>query len=560
MASFSACQWSEHDGPSHIFYNGVIYSVDPVQPNVSAMAVENGKILAIGGDEAILAMAGKKTILTDLNGQFAMPGLIEGHGHFEGMGLFIRALQCQDASTWNEIVAKVKEYLPSIPEGQWITGRGWHQEKWTSLPNPVVEGYPSHEALSAVTPNHPVILKHASGHALIANARAMELAEIHPSTPEVPGGRIIRDARGVPTGVFEENAMNLVTGIYEAWLEGRSKQEKADAVKQALQAAEAHCFAHGITTFQDAGSSRSLIEQMRQLYRENDLKIRLWVMIIEPMDRLFDALAGFPWLGIENDRLTVRAIKAYADGALGSHGAWLLESYADKHGFTGQNVTTLETLERIARKAIEMDLQLCVHAIGDRANREVLDCFGRVHADFEYKTDTRWRLEHAQHIHPDDIPRFHQQGVIASMQPIHCVSDAPFVIKRLGKERTLTGAYVWRSLLDAKAHFAIGTDVPIESLDPFANMYAALTRKRLDNGEPYFPEQTMSRKEVLYAYTLGNAWAAHEEKNKGSLSPGKWADFIILDRDLTKCTDDELRKSKVLKTYIAGMMVYEQKN
>lgn len=552
----SSCGAPWRSGPDTIYFNGNIHTMDSLQPMVPAMALRDGRVLAIGGNEEIRALAGTRTQWVDLEGQFVMPGLIEGHGHFRGIGEYQRDVALLDIAGWEEAIDRVSARIAQTPTGQWVTGRGWHQEKWRKLPEDQVGGYPTHHRLSAISPDHPVVLKHASGHGLLANAAAMRAAGVDHLTPDPPGGRLIRDRDGHPTGVFEENAMDLITRSREQWLASRTEEEREAMEQDLLRLAEQTCLAHGITSFQDAGSTRPQIERLRELARRGFLRIRLWVMINEPLHILRQVTDDLPWIGLADERLTVRAIKAYADGALGSHGAWLLAPYSDQPGFTGQNVTPTDTIEAIAALAQERGLQLCVHAIGDRANREVLDLCQRLSGQDPKLRSARWRIEHAQHLDSSDIPRFRELGVIASMQPIHCISDAAFVEKRLGPDRARIGAYVWRSLLDQGALLALGTDAPVEPVDPFANMYAALTRNRPDTGTPFYPDQCMTRKEVLYAYTMGNARAAFEEDAKGSLSPGKWADFIILDRDLIRCSDEEFLKTRVLKTCLAGEPAY----
>lgn len=556
IVHLAACTSHRQAGPEYILTGGAIYTVDSLQPFVTAMAIRDGRILAIGADREMLALAGSETVVRDLKGQFVMPGFIEGHGHFRGLGESLSQLNLMDVRTWEEGLDMVAARIQTAGPGTWITGRGWHQEKWDRLPEGAIEGYPTHQSLSRRSPDHPVWLRHASGHAGLANARAMELAGIGVGTPDPPGGRIVRDAEGVPTGVLEENAMDLVTEALEKDRASRTEDEIRREDEALYRTAEEACLALGITSFQDAGSSRAQIDHLRDMAEKGQLRIRLWVMLIEPWARMTKAIEGLPWTGLGQGHLTVRAIKAYMDGALGSHGAWLLAPYTDKPGYTGQVVTSPDTLEALARLAADHHLQLCVHAIGDRANREVLDICERTFLSAGGNGHRRWRIEHAQHLDTADIPRFRELGVIASMQPVHCISDAPFVEKRLGADRARSGAYVWRSLLDAGASLAVGTDTPVESVDPFANLYAATTRRRMDNGEPFYPGEVMDRREALYAYTLGNARAAFEEKEKGSLSPGKWADFIIVDRDLTRCSEKELLEARVLRTYLAGKEVY----
>lgn len=540
-----------------ILVNGQFFTADPACPNATALAISADTILAVGDDATIRALATTATQVIDLQGNFAMPGFIEGHGHFLGLGESLQNLNLLNTKSWDEIVALVAPKVQQAAPGAWIEGRGWHQEKWTVAPAATVSGYPYHGALSAVSPENPVVLFHASGHGLMANARAMQAAGISRETPDPVGGRIVRDAKGQPTGVFEENAMDLITGPFKAWQNLRSEAQKQADLEQTVQLAAATCLAHGITSFQDAGSSFWELQQFHRLATNGQLPIRLWAMISQPTQAEFPKLAGYPQVGVGQRHFTSRAVKAYLDGALGSYGAWLLAPYADKPGFTGQNTTPVDTIARLAGACVQHGLQLCVHAIGDRANREVLNLFE--HAFAGQKTPAlgrRWRIEHAQHLDPQDIPRLAQLGVIASMQAIHCTSDAPFVVKRLGVERAKTGAYAWRSVLDAGGRLANGTDTPVEEVDPLPCLYAAVTRKRADTGFEFFPEQKMTREEALLSYTLWNAYAAFEENEKGSLTPGKLADIVVLSKNLLNCPPEEILQAKVLKTVVGGKMVF----
>ncbi len=553
----TSCLPISEKGPDTIYYNGNIYTVDPLQPGAHAIAIQDGKVVAIGGDEDITTLAGPHTVMIDLQQQFVMPGFIDGHAHLLGVGNAQRNVQLLDTKSWSEVLERVTSYLRSRKADEWIIGRGWHQEKWTELPADVVEGYPTHHGLSKLTPDQPVILHHASGHALLANEKAMALVGINAETPDPFGGRIIRDGRGQPTGVLEENAMSLVKAAHQKALDGRSPEAKLQHLEETILMAQKECLSLGITSFHDAGSSRATLDHLRHMAEEEKLDLRIWAMIIDDPAALPEVTQGLPWIDLGNSHLTVRAIKMYMDGALGSRGAWLLEPYTDEPDYTGQLVTPLDSLKTIGRLALDKKLQLCVHAIGDRANREFLNICDSLYRDLGPAPDLRWRVEHAQHIDPADIPRFASLGVIPSMQAIHCISDAPFVIKRLGVERARAGAYVWRSLLDAGALLTNGTDAPVESLNPFPNLHSSITRRRLDTGEPFFPEQALTRQEAIHAYTLANAYAAFQEGQLGTLSPGKWADFIILDRDLLTCPEEEIPHAVVRQTVIGGKVVYQ---
>lgn len=543
---------------SLLLINGHFFTADSLHPKATAVAISGDRILAVGSDEEIKKLANKQTQVIDLQGAFAMPGFIEGHGHFNALGESLQNLNLINTKSWAEITGLVAQKTQAAPLGDWIEGRGWHQEKWTESAGETVNGYPYNTALSEASPKHPVVLFHASGHGLIANAKAIELAGISRETPDPVGGRIVRDARGNLTGVFEENAMALIEKPFSDWKNQRPEAERVAFFDKTAQLAAQECLAKGITSFQDAGSSFWQLQQYHRLAEAGQLPIRLWAMASQPTAHDIPKLADYPKIGVGNQHFTCRAVKCYFDGALGSYGAWLLAPYADKPDFVGQNTTPIDTISRVAAACRQYGLQLCVHAIGDRANREVLNVMEKSNGPAAVK-DLRWRIEHAQHIDKQDIPRFSQLGVVASMQAIHCTSDAPFVVKRLGEERARTGAYAWRSLLESGARLANGTDAPVEDADPLPCLYASATRKRADTGFEFFPEQRMTREEALLSYTIWNAWAAFEDKEKGSLEPGKLADIVVISKDLVRCAPEEILQAKVLKTLVGGKIVYERK-
>ncbi len=543
-----------------LFLNGNFFTADSLRPHAEAMAVVGDRILALGTEADMRALAGPTTETIDLKGAFAMPGFIEGHGHFASLGRSLQHLDLMHTKSSAEIVGLVAEKAKTAAPGEWIEGRGWHQEKWTSAPERTVNGYPYHDLLSAAAPNNPVLLSHASGHGVIANAKAMALAGISRESGDPVGGRIVRDARGTLTGVFEENAADLVERPYIAWKNSRPEAEKQADFDKSVALATQECLAKGITSFQDAGSGFWELAQYRRLAESGQLQLRLWAMISQPKIPELPKLAAYPWIDLGHGFFTARAVKCYMDGALGSYGAWLLAPYDDKPGFVGQNVIPIDTIAAVAAACRQYGLQCCVHAIGDRGNRETLNIFERLLLPPQpgaAAADVRWRIEHAQHLDPADIPRFRQLGVIASMQAIHCTSDAPFVVKRLGEPRARAGAYAWRSLIDSGAHLANGTDAPVEAVDPLPSLYAAVTRKRADSGMVFFPEQCMTREEALLSYTLWNAYAAFEEKNKGALSPGKYADLVVLDKDLLKGAPEDILAAKVVLTVVGGKVAYQ---
>lgn len=541
-----------------IFINGNIYTVDSLLPEASVIAVSNNRIIGVGEQSIMSEFKGPKTEIIDLNKAFVMPGFIEGHGHFGGFGEGLQNLNFLRAKSWDEIVKMVEEKVKTAKPGEWIVGRGWHQEKWDKIPEKNVLGYPFHDELSAISPNNPVLLRHASGHAVFANEKAMKAAGISKELPNPMGGEIVRNREGDAIGVFEERAMNLVSLSYQDYLKSLKPEELKKIWFEGLELAQKECLKNGITSFQDAGTKLNDLNWLKEWAESGKMDIRLWAMIRESYDEMNGKLDGFPWINLGDNHLTVRAIKSEVDGALGAFGAWLLKPYADKYGFSGQNTTPLEEVDKIAGLAVKHQLQFCVHAIGDRANKEVLDIFEQRIKSMKGQASPRWRMEHAQHLDTLDIPRFKKFGIIASMQGIHCTSDAPFVVKRLGYERSRTGAYPWRSLLDNGALIANGTDVPVEEIDPIACFYASVTRKRADTGFEFFPEQRMTRREAISSYTLWNAFAAFEEKDKGSISTGKFADFVVLSNDLVTCSDDDILKTNVLMTVVGGEIKYRK--
>lgn len=551
-----SCSKNERPTADIIYENGNIWTVNEAQKTVDAVAVQKGKIIGTGSIEDMKDFRSENTKVIDLEGKFMMPGFIEGHGHFLGFGNSLLKLNFLDSKSWDEIVQMVAKAAEELPEGTWIEGRGWHQEKWTSgelVKN--VLGYPYHDELSALTPNHPVILRHASGHALFANKAAMDIAGVNVETVSPLGGEIVRDAGGTAIGVFEERAMDIIGNAFEYYKSGFSEEELKNDWLRAIEKAEQGCLENGVTSFQDAGTYFYDMEGFLERANAGEMRVRLYSMLRHSASEMAPVLDEYPMIGLGNDFFTCRAIKTEVDGALGAFGAWLLKPYNDKDGFHGQNTTSIDEVRAIAKLAEKHGMQLCVHAIGDRANKEVIDIM-ELAISKNPTSDFRWRIEHAQHLDTTDIPRFREFGIIASMQGIHCTSDAPFVESRLGMERAKYGAYPWRSLLDNGVVIANGTDVPVEKIDPLACFYASVTRKRSDTGFEFYPEQSMTREEAVYSYTLGNAFAAFEEDIKGSIETGKYADFVVLSKDLINCSEDEILDTKILYTIVNGEIVY----
>jgi predicted amidohydrolase YtcJ len=453
----------------------------------------------------------------------------------------------------------VESAAKAAKPGQWIYGRGWHQEKWTTPPSPSVEGFPTEASLSKVSPNNPVLLTHASGHASFANALAMKLSGVSRTTKNPEGGEILKDAKGNPTGLLRETASRLIRrGTGEP---APTDDERMARERRVLELAAQEALSKGITSFQDAGSSFETIDRMKAMVDEDKLGVRLWIMVRAGLDEESRKLAQYRMIDYGNGHLTVRAIKRSIDGALGSRGAWLLEPYADKPDSTGLNTTPVDDIRATAKLAMQHGYQLCVHAIGDRANRETLNIFEEAFkANPDKKPgskDLRWRVEHAQHLNPSDIPRFGALGVIASMEGVHCTSDAPYVLARLGPKRAEEGAYVWQKLMKSGAVVTNGTDAPVEDVDPIASYYATVSRK-LKDGSVFFPDQRMSRMEALKSYTINGAFAAFEEESKGSLKPGKYADVVVLSKDIMTIPEDEIPSAQVLYTIVGGKVRYKK--
>ncbi|MGH9310192.1 MAG: amidohydrolase, partial [Vicinamibacterales bacterium] len=536
-----------------VLTNGRIITLES-PAEAGAIASRGSRIVAIGSSAEVRKHVGPGTEVIDLRGQTVIPGFVEGHGHFVGVGQSRLQLNLMKATSWDEIVTMVEQAVKEAKPGQWIYGRGWHQEKWRAKPTPNVEGFPTHDSLSRVSPRNPVLLTHASGHATFANARAMELSDVMASTPNPPGGDVIRDAAGNPIGVFRETASGLIRrGEGEP---PATPDETTARARRILELASQEVLSKGITSFQDAGSSLADVDLMRSMIDEGKIGNRLWVMLRAGNSSLAANLAKYKTIDHADGFLTVRAIKKSIDGALGSRGAWLLEPYADSPDATGHNTTTIEDISETARLALEHGYQLCVHAIGDRANRETLNIFEKAFAGRDGKT-LRWRVEHAQHLHPADIPRFSRLGAIASMQGVHCTSDAPYVIARLGPRRAEEGAYVWQSLVKSGAIVTNGTDAPVEDVDPIASYYASVSR-RLADGSVFFPDQRMSRLEALRSYTINGAYAAFEEDTRGSLKIGKYADMVVLSKDLLTVPEAEIPSTEVRYTIVGGRVKYSR--
>ena len=537
-----------------VFLNGKVVTMDPARPEATAVAIAGDRILAVGSDEEIGRLRGEGTRIVDLAGKTALPGFIDGHAHLVGIGDARIALDLRGARSWDEVVSRVAAAAKKARPGEWILGRGWHQKEWASPPSPNVEGFPLHASLSAVSPSNPVLLSHASGHAAFANALALARGGVSRDTKAPAGGEVLKDASGEPTGLLRETAEELVDAALRSDLAKRTPAEATADLDRRIDLAVEECLRKGVTTLHDAGSPLDTVARYRQRAEAGTLGIRVYAMLSASNAELEKEAARVRVIGAGKNHLTVRAIKRLADGALGSRGAWLLAPYADAPG-TGLNTYPMKDLERTAEIAVANGYQLGVHAIGDRANREVLDVYARVLARHPGK-DLRFRIEHAQHLDPADVPRFAKLPVLAMMQGIHCPSDAPFVVARLGEKRAREGAYAWRRVLDAGARIGNGTDAPVEDVDPIASIHASVTRQPA-KGPAFFPEQRMTRQEALRSYTVANAYAAFEEGIKGTLAPGMLADVVVLSKDLTRVPDEEIPSTRVVATLVGGKVAFD---
>lgn len=553
----TSCSNRDEESATLLIHGGPIYTVDTIQPLVEAVAVNGSQIIFAGNLVDAEKLKTETTKIIDLEGKTMTPGLIEGHGHFMGVGYNELNLDLLNTTSYQEIVDAVAAAVQEAEPGEWITGRGWHQSKWDELPEDAVKGFQTHYKLSEVSPDNPVYLRHASGHAGFANAKAMEVSGLQLLQKEgidqmsVEGGEVIRDGLGRPTGIFNERAMTLITQ--------HIPETTPEKNKKAFELAVAACHRLGITSFHDAGIGRETIALYDEMKANGKLKLRMYGMVTG-----WDKELIGEWYEkgphIDPDHIfTIRSIKLNCDGALGSRGAWLLEEYTDRPGHYGHETLPMEFVEETSFNALRNGFQVCSHAIGDRANREILDRYETAFKGLpDLKEDHRFRIEHAQHLHPNDIPRFAELGVIPAMQAVHLASDRPWAIFRLGLMRIQHGAYVWQTLLQSGVPIVNGTDAPVEPLNPIPSFYASVTRKTL-KGLPeggYEPSQKMTREQALKSYTLDAAYGAFEEEIKGSIELGKLADFTIYNQDLMTVPEDELLKTEVEMTIFNGEVVY----
>ncbi len=546
---FTSCQKSRK--AEMVIMNGTVYTADDGNPKTEAIAIENAKIIAIGKNDEIKLYIGDKTKVIDLEARFIYPGFIEGHAHIMGIGENHLNVDLLNTKSYDELIEVVSERTKSTTKGEWILGRGWHQDKWIKQPENMISGFPVHDELSRAVPDHPVFLKHASGHAALANAKAMEMAGLNIETKDPEGGEIFRTVSGSPTGIFNETAQALIIESIP--------EDTNERMRKALSLAMDECLANGITSLHQAGSPKTHIDLFKSFRSSDSLRVRLYVMLSGRDETLLNEyFANGPEIDTAH-WLTIRSLKLYSDGALGSRGAWLLEEYSDAPGEFGHNVTPMKEIEEKTMRAAKAGFQVCTHAIGDRGNREVLDIYEKAIENFGLN-DPRFRIEHAQHVSAEDIPRFADLNVIPAMQAIHMSSDRPWAIDRLGKERIEEGAYVWKKFLQQDSRIVNGTDAPVEPVSPLACFYSSVTRKTL-KGTPeggYEPDQKMTREQALRSYTIDAAYGAFQEDVKGSIEVGKLADFTVLDKDIMTIPEEEILRTNVVMTIVGGKILFRK--
>lgn len=520
-----------------------IYTAAPAHPVAHALAVRSGRIVAIGENADVLAHIGPKTRVLDLGGKTVLPGLIDSHGHMLNLGNRLSDVDVVGTPSYQAVIDRVVARARTTRKGEWILGRGWDQNDWSET------AMPNHGTLSRAVPDHPVRLTRIDGHAALVNAKAMELAHITRDTEDPPGGAILRDPGGEPTGVLVDGARGLVESVIPSISAAERERRLLDAMQESARL--------GLTMVHDAGIGADELAAYRALLARGTFPIRVYAMAAARGTVLDTVLARGPEIG---DRFMLRTIKVVSDGALGSRGALLGEPYSDDPHNLGLSTFPLERLRAIGEQALAKGLQLRVHAIGDSANHGTLDAFeqafgGRPHPE------ARWAVEHAQIVRPGDIPRFARLGIVASMQPTHATSDGPWAKRRLGPERVRWG-YTWRSFMDAGVPVVSGSDFPVESANPMLGLYAAITRRDLDRKLPeggWFPEQRMTPDEALRSFTAAGAWLAFREADLGSLEVGKLADFVVVDRDVIAGPAQEIPKAKVLRTVVGGRTEFEAK-
>ncbi len=529
--------------PDLIIFNGSVHTMDPAQPMAGAVAIGGNRIVAVGATAEVRALAGPRTRLADAAGKLVLPGFNDAHVHFLTGGFSLSNVDLRDATSPGEMARRLADFARRLPKGQWILGGDWDHEKWPGAP------LPTREMIDAATPGHPVLVNRLDGHMALANSLALELAGITPETKDPPGGLIVRDPKtGRPTGILKDAAQGLVERV----LPERTFEEK----HAAALAATRHAAQLGVTSLTDmsAGEDARLYQYMAE---RGELKTRIYaIRSILSWEVL--ARAGVR-AAFGSDLVRIGGLKGFADGSLGSTTALFFEPYTDApgtRGLLGDQMLPEGAMLQRALAADKAGLQVMIHAIGDEANARILDLYQAV-ADKNGPGDRRCRIEHAQHLRPADIPRFGALQVIASVQPFHLADDGRWCEKRIGPER-LKGTYAFRSLLEAGAVLAFGSDWTVAPLNPLAGIKAAVSRQTLDGKHPdgWLPEQKLTVDEAVRAFTVGSAFAEFAEKVKGTLTPGKLADLVVLDRDLYRVNPGEIDKARVVLTIMDGRVVF----
>jgi predicted amidohydrolase YtcJ len=519
-----------------------IYTADTTHPAAEAFVVHGDRIAFVGSqrDAVAHALPGARALV--FHGRTILPGLADAHAHLLSLGRSLQNVDLTGAASYDEVIARVVARARSTPKGKWIFGRGWDQNRWRD------KQFPVHDALSRAVPDHPVVLDRVDGHAVLANAKAMALAGVTAATPDPNGGRIERKPGSrEPTGVFVDNAEDLVRHAVPPL----SDRE----IDNALLAAQREVHRWGLVSVHDAGEGERTLGRLEELARSGRLTLRVYAMVADDSAALAHAFARGPQSALDGGHLWIRAVKLYADGALGSRGAALLAPYSDDPGNAGLVVTPPAHLRDVAVRALRAGFQVATHAIGDRGNRIALDAYEAALKEVPTK-DHRFRIEHAQVLSPEDIPRFAKLGVIPSMQATHQTSDMPWAEARLGPAR-IKGAYAWRSLLNTGVIIPNGTDFPVEAVNPLLTFHAAVTRQNPENQPPggWYPEQRMTREEALASMTRWAAYAGFQDEVMGSLAPGKYADFVVLDRDIMTAPAESILATCVVETYVGGIAV-----
>jgi predicted amidohydrolase YtcJ len=529
-----------------IVTNARVYTADNTHPLAEAFAVRASRIVFIGSTREAQALKGPATKVVDAAGRTVIPCMVDAHAHLGGLAQSLRNVDLTGTRSYDEVIARVTERAKGLPKGTWVQGRGWDQNDWGDT------RFPTHEKLTAAMPDHPVVLERIDGHAVLVNAAAMRAAGITAATADPVGGRILRDASNNPTGVLIDNAQSLAERSIPA--------PRPDEIRSAVRDAVSELHRWGLTGMHDAGASRAQIDLYESLAKAGELELRLDAMISDDSAAIAHYFAMGPRSALYDGRLWVRSVKLYADGALGSRGAALLEPYSDDPNNTGLLIKPPEHIRAVAERALKAGFQVNTHAIGDRGNRIVLDAYEAALKAVP-TADHRFRVEHAQIIAPDDIPRFAQLGVIPSMQASHQTSDMYWAEKRIGQTRLL-GAYAWQSLISSGVVIPNGSDAPVEQVNPLISFHASVSRQDANNWPAggWFADQRMSREDGLRSMTLWPAYAAFQEKDLGSLTVGKLADFVILDQDIMRVPSELILKTNVLNTYVGGKEVYARKS